>query len=94
MQQTFPERILKYEKSKLREILNFIDEYKDQAPNIDLLITRLSVVCEFYDHKDAGVDRFVYGQDYRPDMPLDQASVIDKKHSFSMAMKKKIVAMA
>ena len=55
---------------------------------------RLSVVCEFYDRKDVGVDRFVYGQDYRPDMPLDQASVIDKKHSFSMAMKKKIVAMA
>ena len=55
---------------------------------------RLSVVCEFYDRKDVGVDRFVYGQDYRPDMPLDQASMIDKKHSFSMAMKKKIVAMA
>lgn len=44
--------------------------------------------------KDVGVDRFVYGQDYRPDMPADEACQIDKKHAFSMAMKKKVVKMA
>lgn len=38
LQQTFPQKLLKYEKSKLREILNFIDEYKNYDPNIDLLI--------------------------------------------------------
>ena len=49
------------------------------------------VVGDFYDRKETGVDRFCFGEDYRPDMMPDVASVVDKKHIFGVALKKKVI---
>ena len=66
-----------YEKDKLRELLGFNDEYKRHEPNLELFMKRLTVICDFYDSKDFGVDRFRFGEDYRPDMADDVASTVD-----------------
>ena len=52
---------------------------------------RLTVICDFYDRKDIGVDRFVFGEDFRPDMQPDAASIVDKKHVLGLGLKKKLV---
>ena len=65
---------------KLREILDFIKKYEKAEPNLDLLMKRLRVVGEFYATRDIGVDRFCFGEDYRPNMMADTAAVVDKKH--------------
>ena len=49
------------------------------------------VICEYYQKQETGVDRFHYGEDYRPDMPDDQSNIVNEKHIFGLMYKKKAI---
>ena len=61
LQTTYAEKLVGYEKQKLKEILGFIKKYNGQDANLEKLIRRLMVICEYYQKQETGVDRFHYG---------------------------------
>ena len=69
--------------------MNFIKKYNGHDANLEKLIRRLTVICEYYNKQDYGVDKFLYGEDYRPDMPADESNIINEKHIFGIMLKRK-----
>ena len=71
-----PQKVIAYEKYKLKEFIDFNAKFGNIAPNLEKLGQRIRLISKYALNTDKGMVPFVFGKDFTPNMPHDQASVL------------------
>ena len=73
-------QMLSFENKKVEEIHQFHVDCLGKPTNITFFKQRLQAMFRHYNKERKGVYPFIYGKDYKPDMPEENIEYINKAH--------------
>ena len=81
--------IIDYENKKVKEIHEFIIASQQQPANLHTFKQRVQFLTRTYNKEGKGVWPFVYGRDYRPNMPDEEIDYLNSAVYLAMGEREK-----
>ncbi len=81
--------MLDFENRKVKELHEFMVNSQKKPSNLLSLKSRLQYLYKFYYKETKGVLPFVFGKDYKPDMPDEELEYVNKAVLVTMEERKR-----
>lgn len=80
-----------FENKKLKEIHEYIISSQNKPVNLRAFKQRIQFLARVYNKENKGVWPFIYGRDYRPDIPEEEIDYLNQAVFIGMAEREKAI---